>query len=304
MNEKKVKKTNVYYYQLFCSSENASAEYLKIFFSNIDKSIFSQCNLKKIEHSDGYVSLFNLEERHSRYILGTFVYIQTQNIPPSYNEKENKPSKLNIDDYEGLGFDSSFLYDKKTRILALESKKPGVSLKSVEDFIAANYDILDSKFKVVVLPDEYDKFLSADEYTRIEMELAIPNNDLGITKSGYESSAGIVDLMDELNATSTKIIMSNGRSRKKKLNKDAVKNLVNLFRKKGQNEPEARVLRITGSDEDTGNNHIFDIISSRLITTICIDKTRAISNFDINIKYDQLEGDFLIYKDQLEKLQK
>ena len=61
---------------------------------------------------------------------------------------------------------------------------------------------------------------------------------------------------------------------------------------------------MTGIDADSDSNHIFDIISNRLVTQLKVEKFRTIGNFQIKSKYDQLEGDVLIYREQLELLQK
>ena len=299
----KIKETNVYYYQLFPTDDVLKDDFEK-FYKDCDKKIFKELSsYTKIEHSDGHVNLYNLEERHKRYVLGTFVYNQTLNIPPSYNDVDKKPSELKIGKFDGLGFDSSFIYDRKTRILGLESKKPGTSLKSVEDFIIKNFVLADTCFKIVVLPDEYTKFLNATEYSRIEIDLAIPNNAMGILKQNEKSANNLLQVMQDLKGSNAKIIISNGRAKKNTLSLENVRQLVQSLFKSSQKEDLVRNLRVTGVDVDSENYQIFDLISNRLITQLRIEKTRTISQFQIKVKYDQLEGDFLLYRKELEKLQ-
>lgn len=299
------KTTNVYYHQLLPIVDDLEDEIKRKIYQQCDKEIFTvKESYIKIDHSDGNINLYDRQERHNRYIFGTFVYNQTTNIPPVYNEAENKPTQLKIGAFDGLGFDSSFIYDKKTRILGLESKKPGTSLKSVSDFIKKNFNILDLDFKTVVLPDEYKKFLISNDYKRIEIDLAIPNNDMGILKPSEKSALNLLELMQALNGSSTKIIVSNGRSRKKTLSEKAVRQLAQWFKINEKGVEIAKSFRVTGSDADTDNNHIFDLISNRLITNLTVNKTRTIGNFQIKSKYDQLKGDFLRYREQLELLQK
>lgn len=300
-----LKSTNVYYYQLFPNDESLKPEEKEAFFKICDKYILQEKeSYIRIPHSDGYVNLYDIEERHNRYVLGTFVYNQTTNIPPSFNDIENKPSELKIGKFDGLGFDSSFIYDRKTRILGLESKKPGTSQKSVEDFIIKNFELPSCHFKFVVLPDEYKKFLNSNKYTRLELDLSIPNNDMGILKPSEKNANNLLELMQDLKGSSAKIIISNGRSRKKTLSLENVRQLAQWLYKSDKKESLVNNLRITGVDVDTDNNHIFDLISNRLITNTIITKTRTIGNFQIKDKYNQLEGDFLAYREQLEKLQK
>lgn len=300
-----LKTTNVYYYQLFLNDESLKIEEKEKFLKICDKNILKKKDSYiKIEHSDGYVNLYDFEERHKRYVLGTFVYNQTTNIPPSFNEVENKPTELKIGKFDGLGFDSSFIYDRKTRIIGLESKKPGTSQKSVEDFLTKNFEIPDCHFKFVVLPDEYTKFLNSNDYSRLEIDLAIPNNDMGILKPSEKNANNLLQLMQDLKGSSAKLIISNGRSKKKSLSLENVRQLAQWFYKNEKKDNLVQNLRITGVDIDTENNHIFDLISNRLITKLNITKTRTIGNFQIKSKYDQLEGDFLANREELEKLQK
>ncbi|MES2484940.1 MAG: DUF6731 family protein [Bacteroidota bacterium] len=298
------KTTNVYYYQLLPIENGLEPAVKNQIFKICDKEIFQPLDrYVRIDHADGFVNLYDREERLGRYIFGTFVYNQTTNIPPVYNEVENKPSQLKIGAFDGLGFDSSFVYDQKTRIIGLESKKPGTSLKCVTDFIRKNFNISDLDFKMVVLPDEYKKFLEATDYKRLEIDLAIPNNDMGILKPNEKNAANLLDLMQNLKGTSAKLIISNGRSRKKNLSIDNVRQLAQWFKKNEKGEDIAKSFKITGVDIDSDSNHVFDIISNRLITDLTVAKIRTIGNFQIKSKYDQLEGDFLRYREQLELLQ-
>lgn len=300
-----VKTTNVYYYQLFLNDESLKINEKEKLLKICDKKILKKKDSYiKIEYSDGYVNLYDFVERHERYVLGTFVYNQTTNIPPSFNEVENKPTELKIGKFDGLGFDSSFIYDRKTRIIGLESKKPGTSQKSVEDFLTKNFEIPDCHFKFVVMPDEYTKFLNSNDYSRLEIDLAIPNNDMGILKPSEKNSNNLLQLMQDLKGSSAKLIISNGRSKKKSLSLENVRQLAQWFYKNEKKDSLVQNLRITGVDIDSENNHIFDLISNRLITKLNIKKTRTIGNFQIKSKYDQLEGDFLANREELEKLQK
>lgn len=298
------KTTNVYYYQIFTNDEGLKPEEKDQLLKLSDKSIFNrEDDFKKILHSDGHINIHDIKENHNRYVLGTFVYNQTSNIPPSYDAQSNKPSKLKIGDFDGLGYDSSFIYDRKTRILGLESKKPGSSPKSVLDFLIKNFELPDIKFKDVVLPDEYSKFLNSSEYSRVELDLAIPNNDMGILKPKEKNAKRLLELMQDLKGMNAKVVISNGRSRKRKLSLKDVRQLAQWFYKNDKGEDVAKNLRVTGVDVDSDRTHIFDLVSNRLITKLTINKTRTIGNFQLKSKYTQLEGDFLGYREQLELLQ-
>lgn len=203
-----------------------------------------------------------------------------------------------------MGYDSSFIFDKKTRILGLESKKPGTSPNSVLKFFVKNFELPHVTLKDVILPDEFTKFLNSNEYTRLEMDLAIPNNDMGILKPKEKNAEKLLELMQDLKGMNAKIVISNGRSKKNKLSLSKVRQLAQWFYKDKKGEDITQNLRITGLDVDSNKYHIFDLISNRLISQLTVNKTRTIGNFQIKSKYDQLEGDFLSFREQLELLQK
>jgi len=299
------KTTKVYYYQIFPLDDDLNLDDKVLTLKLSDKAIFKHKNkFKKVLHSDGHINIYDYKEVHDRYVLGTFVYNQTTNIPPSFDSQENKPSKLKIGDYDGLGYDSSFIYDRKTRILGLESKKPGTSPKSVLQFLFKNFDMPDITFKDVVLPDEFTKFMNSNEYTRLEMDLAIPNNDMGILKSKEKNANRLLRLMQDLKGMNAKIVISNGRSRKSKLSLKDVRQLAQWFYKDDKGEDVTKDLKVTGLDVDSGRTHIFDLVSKRLVTGLTVNKIRTIGNFQLKSKYNQLEGDFLSYREELELLQK
>lgn len=298
------KTTNVYYYQLFSSDENLKPEEKDALLTTVDTTIFKEKDgFAKVLHSDGHVNIHDIEVEHHRYVFGTFVYNQTSNIPPSYDASKNQPAQLQIGDFAGLGYDSSFIYDRKTRILGLESKKPGATPKSVLEFLAKNFKLSDITFKDVVLPDEYAKFLNASEYTRVVLDLAIPNNAMGIVHPKEKNAERLLEVMQDLKGMNAKIVISNGRSKKNKLLAKQVRQLVQWFYKTDNGEDVAKNIRVTGVDVDSEQTHVFNLVSNRLVTTLTINKTRIIGHFQIKSKYTQLKGNFLAYREQLELLQ-
>lgn len=297
--------TNVYYYQIAPAVENLKQEEKDEILKESDKEIFNRKEgFEQVLHSDGHINIHHIKENYGRYILGTFVYNQTSNIPPSYDSQNNKPSELKIGNYDGLGYDSSFIYDRRTRILGLESKKPGTSPSSVIDFFEKNFQMPDVTLKDVVLPDEYTKFLNSSDYTKLELDLAIPDNDMGILKPEEKSAKRLLKVMQDLKGMNAKITISNGRSRKNKLSLKDVRQITQWFYKSEKGEDVAKNMRVTGIDVDSNKTHIFDLVSNRLITKLTISKFRTIGNFQIKQKYKQLEGDFLHYREQLELLNK
>lgn len=299
-----IKTTNVYYYQLSSKDQSLDPEKKDLLLKKADETIFSKKEKYfSVPHSHGHANLHHITERNNRYVLGTFVYNQKLDIPPAYDEAEQTASELNIGDFQGLGYDSSFIYDTVTRIIALESKSPGVTMSTVEKFIKSNYGIEDCNFKFVLLPNEFERFLKSSEATKVELDISIPNNLKGVLNSNNGYADDFIRMFDDLNSVSGKFTISVGRSRKQKLNFKSLKNFVISFMDINKSGHDiVRDLKVTAQDIDREGSHVFDLISNRLKTKISMEIKQRISKFEIKEKYDQLEGSYLSYREQLEKI--
>jgi hypothetical protein len=295
------KKSKVYFYQILPKVEKKELNKANKTFSEVFK--FKKTSFKKIEFSDGDVSISNVERKHSdRYCLGTFIYNQKNNVPPKYDGSTTEAIELKPD--QGLGYDSSFIFDSKTNIIALESKKPGVSLGSISQFIHENYDVPEFDFLMIIIPSEYEKFLSSSNYYRIEYDIAKPTNSTGLKNKSETSLGKTIDAMDDINALKGSIVYSVGKSKKSSLNLTQIRQFVQGLLKINKNEEIVTTLKITGDDYETDKKKVFDLVSNRLIEEIEVPKRRVIGKFFTKEKYRQIEALYLKYQPQLFKLYK
>lgn len=294
----RTKKTKVYFFQIVPLVEKKQQEKTNKLFSEVFK--FKNTNYKNIPFSDGEISISNIEKKHSdRYCLGTFIYNQKNNVPPKFDGVNTEA--LDLNDKQGLGYDCSFIFDSKTNIIAIESKKPGVSLSAIMEFMHENNEIPSFDFAMVIIPSEYQKFLNSPNYYKIEYDIAKPTNSTGLKGNQNSSLGKTIDVMEDINAVKGSIVYSVGTSKKKTLNIREIRLFVQSLLKLNSKEDFVSTLKITGSDIDTDKSKIFDLVSNRLVEEIEVEKRRIIGKFFTKEKYRQIEALYLIHQPLLIK---
>lgn len=292
------KKSKVYFYQIVPQVDKNKIKDTNKFFSEVFK--FKKTIHKKIKFSEGDISISNIESKHTdRYCLGTFIYNQKNNVPPKYDGTSTEAVELKPN--QGLGYDSSFIFDSKTNIIALESKKPGVSLGSVINFIHENYDVPEFDFSIIIIPTEYQKFLNSPNYYRIEYDIAKPTNSTGQKGTDKSSLTSTIDVMDDINALKGSIVYSVGLSKKRSLNLTQIRQFVQGLLRLNNKEEFVTTLKITGDDIDSEQKEVFDLVSNRLIEDLEVPKRRVIGKFFTKEKYRQIEALYLKHQPLLIK---
>lgn len=292
------KKTNVYFYQIIPIVEQKQRKLTNKLFSEVFK--FKNKTHDKIDFSDGEILISNIKSIHSdRYCLGTFIYNQKNNVPPKYDGVNTEP--LDLNDKQGLGYDCSFIFDSKTNIIAIESKRPGVNLSALTEFIHNNYDVPTFDFAMVIIPSEYQKFLDSPNYYRIEYDIAKPTNSTGLKGNSSSSLDSTIDAMEDINALKGSIVYSVGNNKSKSLNISQIRLFVQSLLKLNKKEDFVTTLKISGTDIDSDKPKVFDLVTNRLIENIEIEKQRINSKFFIKEKYTQIEALYLKHQPLLLK---
>lgn len=292
------KKTNVYFYQIVPLVEQKQKAITNKLFSEVFK--FKKKSFDNIDFSDGEISISNVKSMHSdRYCLGTFIYNQKSNVPPKFDGINTEP--LDLNDNQGLGYDCSFIFDSKTNIIALESKRPGVNLNALTEFIHNNYDVPQFDFSMVIIPSEYQKFLDSPSYYRIEYDIARPTNSTGLKGNSSSSLDSTVDAMEDINALNGSIVYSVGNYKTRSLNLTQIRLFVQGLLKLNKKEDFVTTLKVTGTDLDSDKSKVFDLVSNRLVENIEIEKQRINSKFFIKEKYRQIEALYLKHQPLLIK---
>lgn len=246
--------------------------------------IFPRERHKTIFHKDGSVGLYKTPKIYPNHVLATFYYNQGENIPPSMDRKKGTTQELMLEDGEGLGYTTSFLFDRKTNIIAIESNRPGVAVGTLCKFMKNNYDLPSLEAVYVINPAEYSEFLKISTYNRIKVKLAKIQEIGQFLNSDSMSIKEMRDLADKTNSGEMQIFL------KAPNRKTSLKNIVSIVKEalRFSDEEELKELVISGYDDDNKAKRV-DFFKHKISEKIYIEKQRLIGKFALKEKYEQLE---------------
>jgi hypothetical protein len=231
----------------------------------------------------GEVGLFEKRKHKSDYIFGTFAFTQTENIPPKQNIKSKLTENLNLDEEDGLGYQTSFIFDKKTNIIAIVSRRPGVNVTSIESFIRLNFDLPIFRFERVAYKSSLDNFLRTTSYRKLKIKIANPTEITPLLDNKGFAVTELSNLIKEFGAN--KISFEVTSTAKDSLPINSVRNVVNNLLRVTTGNVET--MEVIGNDEDV-EEKMFNFISNRISDSISVEITRH-GEFRTKEVYQQLE---------------
>lgn len=234
-----------------------------------------------VYQTNGTVDLYGNRVTRNNFILGTFTFIQLENIPPKQNTITKDIEDLPFEETDGLGHQTSFLFDTLTNIIVIVSRRPGVNASSIHRFVKENFDVCRFSLEFVQKPSSLENFLRTSSYKKLKVKLAHPTNIDHLMNSD-NSVKDTLKLMDKF--LSNKISFEVESMTRESLDVGTVRNFVDLVRRNFSENIE--VLRITGNDENVEEKS-FDFISNRVKQKIVVEVARF-GNFRTREVYDQL----------------
>jgi hypothetical protein len=244
---------------------------------------------ENVYQTHGEVGLFGKRKYKNDYIFGTFAFTQTENIPPKQNKTSKATENLNLEEDDGLGYQTSFIFDKQTNIIAVVSRRPGVNVTSIESFIRLNFDLPIFRFERVAYKSSLDNFLRTTSYRKLKLKIANPTEITPLLDNKGLAVTQFSKLIKEFGAD--KISFEVSTSAKESLPLNPVRNMVNnLLRVKTGN---ILTMEVVGNDEDV-EEKVFNFISNRISDSITVEITRH-GEFRTKEVYQQLELKFQVH---------
>jgi hypothetical protein len=234
-----------------------------------------------VYQTNGKVDLYGDRVIRNHLILGTFTFIQLENIPPKQNIITKNIEDLQLEETDGLGHQTSFLFDTLTNIIVVVSRRPGVNASSIHRFVKENFDVCTFSLEFVQKPSSLENFLRTSSYKKLKVKLAQPANINHLLRE----DGGVNDTLKLMNKfASNKISFEVESMTRESLDIGTVRNFVNVVRRNFTDNIE--VLRITGNDENVEEKS-FDFISNRVKQSISVEVTRF-GKFKTREVYDEL----------------
>jgi hypothetical protein len=237
----------------------------------------------------GEVGLFEKRKYKKDYIFGTFAFTQTENIPPKQNIKSKLTENLNLDEEDGLGYQTSFVFDKKTNIIAVVSRRPGVNVTSIENFIKLNFELPDFRFERIAYKSSLDNFLKTSSYRKLKIKIANPTEITPLLDNKGFAVTELSNLIKEFGAN--KISFEVTSTAKDSLPINPVRNIVNNLLRVTTGNVET--MEVIGNDENI-EEKMFNFISNRISDSITVEITRH-GEFRTKEVYQQLELKFQLH---------
>ncbi|MBL0738502.1 hypothetical protein JI750_16525 [Flavobacterium sp. GN10] len=298
---KKYKKTKINYYQIKVNLKNAPTQKIKDVKSKFKKAIsFKNLKVQFIDQGDGTVSAIESREINVRYLGGALVYTQEKNIPPKWNQENKKLEAININGFNGLGYDAAFFYDSENMIIAIESKVPGPTLESFCNLLRQNFNLPSFEIIVVTSTNDYEKFLNSKGVRNLEIKMLSLDN-VPEKKSRIKGVMETKDLVDTIDGSYIDVKIAAGTDRNKFLNFKAIKQLANFAISSVGFKHEVTKFKVDIVDLDSGKIEPIDLITNRISDYIQVEQVTTITKFSIKEKITQIEGFYLKRKPKLDE---
>lgn len=252
----------------------------------------------------GQIWNFGDFERDGAFIYGTLVFNQMMELPPSFDNRTRKLGQLRLSDDQGLAHATSFLLDTDLNILMFESKKGGVSLNALCEFLERNYSLPPLSTSIVMDPQKMIAFQKMTEIHRFQVAIAKVENG-GIFSDNRSSFHQITHAADGTNNSTLEYVISTRR--KAGLQTPLIKRFVHDFLRykptdKTEGRGELRKMVVTGREDGDGTSTQIDFIKNRLRTSIEMETSRWSSDFTVREKMKRLRDAYLEKRPLLKKV--
>jgi hypothetical protein len=200
---------------------------------------------------------------------GDMLRIRMDNLPIKAG-LDGSLDELDLEDDEGIGEESAFLYDSQLAVIAYQRNRIGVPLGRFAEYVqrmsGAGRPI---DFEPVLEPDAMEKLTRMRRNTKIELKCARADNPSFWT--GSDSVAETMRKLSPLNAPYVSITASVGR-RSGGLNRHAIMDIVHAF--VGQQHPShVEKMEISGRGPED-ERLVVDLIEDRMVEVVAVDVGR------------------------------
>jgi hypothetical protein len=215
--------------------------------------------------------------KRQQFWEGDMIRLRMSDVPVKGSLSGNV-EEINLADDEGIGEQTAFLYHIPTRILALQSSQSGTSPSA----FAKYFEIMGGLNQPIYLDpvlqlDAMARLLNMHSVSRFEVRVA------GLDHMGVLQNQGIgvqefISLSEAFRAPTLSLKLSVGRTKKKTLAVETIKNVAKqLTRAAQRNQQNVKTLRISGSTDEEENVQL-DLLKDRMreIVDINLGRQRSI----------------------------
>lgn len=217
-------------------------------------------------------------EEWSTTLVGDILKIRMENLD-SKASMDGHVEAFPLDDDEGFGMGTAFLYDPRTRILLLQKNRHICSHLAFANYFGLKGG-LDGPLSLwpALRPDVYRKLASFNRISKMEVRIAGLENARAFEGEGH-GVARLLGLMSDLRAPTLKVEFGVGRSHETMSAPTARTYIRRLVRWASDGDAVVEQLKVKGAPNASTPPEILDLIQDRLIEVVEVemDDDRRIS---------------------------
>jgi hypothetical protein len=204
------------------------------------------------------------------FVEGDLVRLRMTDLPVKGN-LSGIIENLQLNDNEGIGGQTAFLYHLPTKVLLLQASKSGVSPPNLVRYLREINQFEGSLcIDPVLNSDILIKLDELQEFRQLEIRVAGLEH-LPTDQDDY-AIRDIIRMSHEFRSPSLSLTLSVGKARNKSLLPELVKQLANnLIKRYNQHPQQVKRLRVSGNSED--ENFALDLLKDRMREEIASNGT-------------------------------
>lgn len=215
---------------------------------------------------------------HGGHLEGDMVRTRMDTLPRKSNIETGQLALLDLDDDEGLGEETAFLYDPTTRCLTIQRNRFAVSASAFAGY-CTEIGAFESSITLepIISGDAIARLREFDRVNRLEIKVAGLAGGQVLRDSPY-SLAHLAEFADDYAGPVVNIEVSMGH-RKGSLVRDRVRNVVDWLRGQARDGGvDVRRIEVSGSapGDDT---QVLDLLESRIVEyrTVEVNRNRVVT---------------------------
>ncbi len=209
---------------------------------------------------------------------------------------------INLNDDQGIGEQTAFLYHPKNRVLLIHNTQSGVSLPVLLQYFREFADFDEQIYgDAVIQLDTMQRFDSIQIFRRFEVRVAGLDNT-GIFENQGRSLGEITRIADDFNAPVMNINMSTGHKKTESLNPNIIKGAIDSLRGAfGNRRQQISKIRVSGATDD-GDLVVLDFVKDRMVEVIEVNNPKRERKVPYSTRQNAILDAFKHRQDELIKM--
>ena len=184
------------------------------------------------------------------------------NEAPVKAKLNGQTSDIVLDQDEGLGEETAFLYHLATDLLLMQRNRSGVSASALAKYLKVLCKARDVTFECVLKPDALERITHMQTIQTFEIQFAGVQNGQNLKNKGHSAKA-MYQMLDEFQAPNATIKLSAGK--KQNTLQNVANAVTQLFGNQAEGAPkEVRRVIVVGNDGNDDERAIVDLFQDRL----------------------------------------